>query len=213
MSTYTEIKGTAVINASSDPANPGGGQIFYNSTTGDIKVQNFTGIGAWASGGNLGTARNRIAGAGTQTAGLAIGGYPIRTGVEEYDGSSWTSGGSLTAGREWSGACGTQTAGLTFGGDPITPPSDTEEYDGSSWTAGGSMNTVRERIVGAGTQTAALGVGGAPPNNGSSLTEEYDGSAWTAEVLYLQQENLWEVVEFKLQELFLVEEMVLILMV
>jgi hypothetical protein len=30
---------------------------------------------AWASGGNLGTARRSLAGAGTQTAGLAFGGY------------------------------------------------------------------------------------------------------------------------------------------
>jgi hypothetical protein len=34
--------------------------------------------GAWASGGNMNTARHSIAGAGTQTAGLAFGG---RTGV------------------------------------------------------------------------------------------------------------------------------------
>jgi hypothetical protein len=42
----------------------------------------------------LNTARNALGGAGTQTAGLAFGGYnwpPGYTGAtEEYDGTSWT---------------------------------------------------------------------------------------------------------------------------
>ena len=39
----------------------------------NITTSTVTGA-AWASGGNLATARNRLGGAGTQTAGLAFGG-------------------------------------------------------------------------------------------------------------------------------------------
>jgi hypothetical protein len=55
---------------------------------------------AWTAGGNLGTARQNLAGAGTQTAGLAFGGTPPATAAtEEYDGSTWTAGGNLGTAR------------------------------------------------------------------------------------------------------------------
>ena len=38
-------------------------------------LHNWVKISSWASGGNLNTARQRLAGAGTQTAGLCMGGY------------------------------------------------------------------------------------------------------------------------------------------
>jgi len=51
--------------------------------------------GAWASGGNMGTTRRGMGGAGTQTATAVFGGYngsnTVTTG-EDYDGSSWSSG-------------------------------------------------------------------------------------------------------------------------
>jgi hypothetical protein len=73
------------------------------------------------SGGNLGTARSEIAGAGTQTAGLGFGGYissgtPTTNATEEYDGSAWTAGGNLGTARRALGGAGIQTAGLAFGG-------------------------------------------------------------------------------------------------
>jgi hypothetical protein len=44
------------------------------------------------SSGSLNTARQGLAGAGTQTAALAFGGGPPPTGAtEEYDGTTWTS--------------------------------------------------------------------------------------------------------------------------
>jgi hypothetical protein len=64
-----------------------------------------------------------LAGAGTQTAGLAFGGYTGTanvTATEEYDGTTWTAGGTYTA-RRYLGGCGTQTAALAFGG--YTTPS------------------------------------------------------------------------------------------
>jgi hypothetical protein len=47
---------------------------------------------SWTAGGNLGTARQGLAGAGTQTAGLAFGGNPppapvFNAATEEYDGT------------------------------------------------------------------------------------------------------------------------------
>jgi hypothetical protein len=92
----------------------------------------------------MGTARLTLAGAGTQTAGLAFGGQspPTVSGAtEEYDGSTWTSNPTgLNTARYGLAGCGTQTAALAFGG--LVPPftGATEEYDGSTWTTSpGSM--------------------------------------------------------------------------
>jgi hypothetical protein len=151
--------------------------------------------GAWASGGNLGTARNRLGGAGTQTAGLAFGGSVSPGGgeptvanlSEEYDGSSWTEGNNLGTSRYGVQGCGIQTAALAVGG-VINPNSasgaakDTEEYDGSSWTAQPDTTNIFYLDGVAGTQTAAVIRGGAggPPGPAGNYTEEYNGSSWTA---------------------------------
>jgi hypothetical protein len=72
MAEYKGIKGFKVQYLSADPSNPIIGQTWYNSTSKDLKYTSVTTAGAWATGGNLGTARTRGAGAGTQTAGLAL---------------------------------------------------------------------------------------------------------------------------------------------
>jgi hypothetical protein len=74
MAEYKGIKGFKVQYLSADPSNPIIGQTWYNDTSKDLK---YTGefAGAWATGGNLNTARKlQLAGAGTQTAALAFGG-------------------------------------------------------------------------------------------------------------------------------------------
>ena len=172
MATYKEIKGTSIEVVSSDPSNPQLGQIWYNTTSQTLKGIDL-GSASWATGGNLGTARRQLGGAGTQTAGLAIGGdtdpgYSALT--EEYNGSSWTAGGALPVAKDIAGSCGTQTAGLSFagstgGGNVAT----TEEYDGSSWTGGGTMNTARIALGSCGTQTAGLGFGGPPIVTGKHI--------------------------------------------
>jgi hypothetical protein len=71
------------------------------------------------SRGSLNTARQYLAGCGTQTAALGFGGSSatMLTATEEYDGTSWTaSPGSLNTARRNIGGAGTQTAGLAFGG-------------------------------------------------------------------------------------------------
>ena len=85
---------------------------------------------SWAAGGALITARGRLAGAGTQNAGLASGGFfPLTSATEEYDGSSWTAGGALITARLDLAGAGTQNAGLAFGGASPGIVSCTEEYN------------------------------------------------------------------------------------
>ena len=78
------------------------------------------------------TARNGLAGAGTQTAALGFGGYttaaPGVANTEEYNGTSWTAGGNLTVARYFLAGCGTKTAGLAFGGFNTAHSASTEEY-------------------------------------------------------------------------------------
>ena len=118
---------------------------------------------AWAAGGNLGTARYHLSGAGTQTAGLAFAGatYPPTTNKnesEEYNGAAWAEGDNVNVARRYLGGTGTQTAGLAFAG--IGDTDDTEEYNGTSWTENNNLNTGRYVVGSAGTQTAALCIAG-----------------------------------------------------
>jgi len=178
MSTYYQIFGGKINVVTSDPSNPIEGQVFYNTTSEVLKYSSIQ-DGAWASGGNLSTARIRAAFTGTQTAAVLAGGTPgpSQSATEEYDGTSWSSGGNLgTARQELGGATlAPQTASLAFGGEPST--TSTEEYDGTSWTGGGSLPAVRHNFTnGAGTQTSALCSGG-QPLVGQAL--EYDGTSWS----------------------------------
>ena len=124
----------------------------------------------------MGSGRGYLAGAGTQTAGLAFGGTPIPsngTATEEYNGSSWTAGGALNTARKTLAGGGLQTAGLAFGGSPPTTGA-TEKYNGSSWTSTSSMNQARTELAGAGLQTAALAFSGdTPPSGAGTATEEF----------------------------------------
>jgi hypothetical protein len=182
MTTYNELAGFRVNYLSTDPTLNSGneGQVWYNSTSGTLKA--LVQIRSWGTGGNLNTARYILAGAGTQTEGLAMGGDTtvVQNVTEEYNGTNWTAGGNLgTARRELAG-CGTQTVGLAFGGYTGTSSNATEEYNGTSWTAGGNLGTARFGLAGAGTQTVGLGFAGYASTAVTAATEEYDGSAWTA---------------------------------
>jgi len=180
MAGYNEIRGLRVKYLSADPSNPENGQVWYNSTTGNLRVQGI-GVGAWSSGANMSQTRANTSGAGTQTAGLAIGGYTgvstNTTGItEEYNGSGWGSGGTLNVAAFAKGSSGTQTAALDFGGGP-PDKATTESYDGSSWTEVNDLGTARRDTCGTGTQTASLCIAG---TGGPTLTEEFDGTNWTA---------------------------------
>jgi hypothetical protein len=179
-----ESLGQAIKSVAGSPPAPVIGDIWYNNVLGVL--QNYVTVAAaWSSGGNLATARRALWGAGTQTAGLAFGGYigpTISAATEEYGGTSWASGGNLSTSRYHLAGTGTQTAGLAFGGmfPTGTKLSNTEEYNGTSWTGGGSLGTASYVLSGGGVQTAAFEFGGATPVAVTDATEEYDGSAWTA---------------------------------
>jgi hypothetical protein len=203
MSDYSEIKGTTISTVASDPANPVNGQLWYNSTTGDLKQAETTSA-AWSSGGNMGAAIYKHAGFGTQTAAVMAGGatylaYDFRASTEEYDGTSWTAGGNLSTGRQYTSGAGTLTSGLVVAGNTGTvgqggigtPLSSTEEYDGTSWTAGGTITLeapdsgITPRATGA-SSSSAIAVGGEDHTGGpgvyaaSNKTQHYDGTSWTA---------------------------------
>tara|TARA_R100001594_G_scaffold38742_1_gene70140 strand:+ start:926 stop:2758 length:1833 start_codon:yes stop_codon:yes gene_type:complete len=180
------IGGTATSGITSGGSAPGS---TANCEEFDRSINTFT-AAAWASGGNMNTARAYAFGTGTQTAALGAGGYthpPYAPTVnsEEYNGTSWTEGNNLNTGRYALGGLGTQTAAVAVGGDSRPPGtqynSNAEEYDGSSWTNVTAYPVVISNVGGAGIQTAGVIFGGSvPPGAGRSVqTTEYDGTNWT----------------------------------
>ena len=185
MADYKTLHGTNIETVSSDPDNPVNGQVWYNST--ELKMKGFTQnpVGSWASGGNLNTGRQHSAGMGTQTAGLAVGGYNGSARVditETYNGSSWTEVGDLnTAKRETPGA-GTSTSALAFAGYVSAGSALNESWNGTSWTEVADLNTARFGLGGGGVSNAsAIAYGGWNSTSSTSedVTETWNGTAWT----------------------------------
>ena len=141
------------------------------------KTEEYNGT-SWSEQNNLNTETRGAAGAGTQTAGVRMGGFDggpsEQNNFEFYDGTSWTAQPTIPDTIRLGGGGGTQTAAIVFGG--LSSTTETYEYDGSSWTSGGDLNTEHYNLAGLGTQTAALAAGDAPASN---AVEEYNGSAWT----------------------------------
>jgi hypothetical protein len=104
------------------------GNLWYNPSINKLQYS-FYG-GAWSAGGALITARQCLAGAGTQNAGLAFGGGApgLVSCTEEYNGTSWSVGGALSIPRYRLAGDGTQDSALAFGGG-VTLSSCTEEYN------------------------------------------------------------------------------------
>ena len=183
MTTFKEIRGTAIQSVSTDPTNPEVGQIWYNSSSGTLKGYVFATVNAWSAGGNMNTGRSDMGSAGIQTAALAFGGYTGSDSAasESYNGTSWTSTPSLNTARSAlsAGIVGTQTAALASFGYPSGSNSTaTESWNGTSWTTVNSGNTARRALGGVGLQTAALSFGGFTTAN-SAATESWNGTSWT----------------------------------
>ena len=138
-------------------------------------------------------ARSNSACAGTQTAGLSVGGLvgpaapsaPVVASSIEYNGSSWTAGGTDTTSRYNAGAAGIQTSALIFGG--ITPPggliSNASLYDGTSFVTQPSMGTARflqTQGLGA-TSTVALAAAGQTTTRVATV-EEFTGQTETVNI-------------------------------
>jgi hypothetical protein len=188
MAGYNEIRGLRVKYLSADPAGAEDGQVWYNSTTGNLRVEGIQGTAAWASGGTYPINGTNISGAGPQTAAIAFGAriYPGPNGPSNvsntYDGSSWTATPTINTSRYNAGSAknGSQTAALMIAGVAGSETNVCEEYNGSTW---GSVNnypsSAREHDQGTGTQTSALCSAG---YTGSYITTTctYDGTNWTA---------------------------------
>jgi hypothetical protein len=170
MATYYGTYGQKVQYLASDPSDPQIGQVWYNSTSAVLKVRQEVTVNAWASGGNLNTARYGLAGGGTQTSAIAFagsttGGPGASLATEFYNGSTWTSVNSMnTANHRYGMGAGTQTSAVSAGGDEgagnVT--SATELWNGTSWTSNPTgLNTARFLGAGAGaSSSSALAFGG-----------------------------------------------------
>ena len=185
MAGYNEIRGLKVKYLSANPSNPEDGEVWYNSTSGNLRVAGILAAGTWASGGAV-NAAGTTASAGTKTANVIFGGqlsnppYSPTSNVEEYDGTSWSEVNNYPISVGNLSGTGTQTAALGFGGYPNV--TTTNEYDGTNWTSGGALGTGRELLAGIGVQTAALGAGGyiRGPETFTTAVEQYDGTSWTS---------------------------------
>ena len=165
MSTYREIVGKKIKKVSSDPSSGIEGEMWYNSTTGSLRGPKFS--EAWSSSAPINTTRYGSGGAGTQTAGLMIGGNvgpsdTRSTAVEEYNGSGWATGGALPTATRSLASAGIQTAAFAAGGYDTANTAEAYTYDGSSWTGIPALNTARSglNVMGSGTTTAGLVAGG-----------------------------------------------------
>jgi len=126
---------------------------------------------SWSAGGAMSrssTNASQGAGAGTQNAGIAMGGFPTNgnTCTEEYNGSSWSTGGSLITSYRLGGGAGTQNSSLYW-----TPAGCSETYNGTSWSAGSAQNYGDIFSTGVGTQNAGLKI--------ACNIEEYNGTSWS----------------------------------
>jgi len=167
MSTYYGTYGQKVQYLSSDPSPVQIGQVWYNSTSATLKVRATNATAVWTSGGTYPFALNWNAVAGSQTAGIAAGGYnpgPASTGstaANTYNGTSWTAAPSLGAAIYYNSIMGTSTAALSANGTPPGPGTlASEKYNGSSWTSAGSLSQARSSGGRIGTSSAALMAGG-----------------------------------------------------
>ena len=141
----------------------------------------------WASPATTGHQGGSQGAAGTQTAGLMVGGYwspasrdpvYINGETETYDGSTWTEVADLNTKRQGLKGTGTTTAAIMGGGATTTGPvpavagvNNTETWDGTSWTETNNLNTAR-------TSGASLGTTCPAPTaviaGGTSTTNVYD---------------------------------------
>ena len=185
MADYNTIRGLRVRYLSAEPSNPEDGQVWYNSTTGNLRVDGIAVAGSWASGGAAprGLASGSLAGVQTSAmmwggdTGGAPPGWPLAS--YSYNGTSWTGAGDIPSPvRATTGQFGAGAPTAAAYGGFNTPGVVTIEYNGSAWGAGGSLNDSREYAynTGGGTQTAGIAIGGGPSQ---AVHEHYNGTAWT----------------------------------
>jgi hypothetical protein len=121
---------------------------------------------SWTEVADLNEVKHNLAGLGTQTAALAVGGEGSPAFLatnESWNGSAWTELGDINEGRREFPGAGTTTAGLVIGGNDGSSVASVESWNGSSWTEVNDLNTARKNQGACGTQAAAICFAGGPP--------------------------------------------------
>ena len=185
MATYLGTHGSRIQNYTTDPDNPNTGEVWYNDTSNALKFQYENTTGAWATGGDLNTARSVQSGAGTYTSALmfAADQTPTNQLTETYNGTNWTEVNDLNTSIIKSVGFGaTQSAAIRTTG--ATPPGSysgvTEQWGGTNWATVNSTNQAREQVGSvSGSVTAGLVFGGQGPPPMQSVTELWNGTNWT----------------------------------
>jgi len=189
MATYKGIKGVKVETKASDPtASEADGTVWYNSTGATLKYA-IAGAGAWASGGNMTTARHYVNAArnAPQSASLVFAGYNsgARDETEKYNGTAWTEVNDLNTARAGPGGSGTQTAALCMSGTPYSPDSNArtsnvEEFNGTSWSEKNNVVTASAWMGSLGTNTAAMMIAGdSGGGTATTMSQTWNGTSWT----------------------------------
>ena len=156
------------------------GQLFFNSTTNTFKetISDVPGA-AWASGTSINTARQRLGGAGLQTANVVFAGTepPVSAKTEEWNGSTWTEKNDMNTARYGPFSFGVYNAAIAATGyNGSTNVNNVESWDGTNWTEVAEVNSARRNSDGFGTSTAGLIAGGITV---TANCETWNGSAWT----------------------------------
>jgi hypothetical protein len=198
MSTYKEINGSSVQYLSSDPPASHVGQVWYNTSTNQLKFNAGTPQKAWVT-----KAQNPIeqyfggAASSSTTNGVMFGAQTPRTSM--WDGAVWTTGNPITNGinnnpRYGGGGAGaSRTDALYFGGyKSPSLTSYTEKWNGTTWTNVNAMPEGKFAVAGAGkVSTAAIAIAGySPPGfTASASTYVWNGSSWTAPGVNINRGN------------------------
>jgi len=155
-----------------------------NTNTPSNQTTNWDGS-TWTSSGNYPLNAWDIRAAGTQTAGLAVGGIdesvPGVTNVTNlYNGSTWTSTSNWPISKRNLTAFGTQTAALAGTGE--NPRVDTfASFNGSTWASEANYPTILQGSTGSGVESAGIVAAGYGATANIADCNTYDGTAWTAQ--------------------------------
>jgi hypothetical protein len=133
----------------------------------------------WASGTSINTSRQRLGGAGLQTANVVFAGAEpsMSAKTEEWNGSTWTEKNDMNTARYGPFSFGVYNAAIAAAGyNGSTNVNSVESWDGTNWTEVAEVNSARRNSDGFGTSTDGLIAGGITV---TANCETWNGSSWT----------------------------------
>ena len=110
--------------------------IIFGGTPGGVTLTELWNGSNWTEVNDLNTGRTSLAGSGSYTSALAIGGGSDADYTESWNGTNWTNEADLNTARDLGGAAGADnTSGLYFAGrKPPTVYASTELWTKPSFT-------------------------------------------------------------------------------